>query len=310
MASTRSIASFFPRAKADGDDGGGRTTEAGTGTRARKRAKTTDDADAAATRRDEEEEEEEETATMKREETVCAVDLTTTTTTVSSTSRDAETKPKREVHSFFTSFERRRERAAENRAKGTSTSGAETQGEFVRVRPAPIEEAMGPVHVGYESTGEEARARARARRDDDDDARRGVFERAAPKGSFAWMSVERCDDCERGRRGETASTRPTTTNEEEEDAYADAVAREAKRMDVELDGAMPVNEDELARARGVLRNALVGLKERRSRARGAVDRSVQAASGIGRRGTQRRRRRRVASVVGRVDATRGASKRG
>ena len=269
MASTRSIASFFPRAKADGDDGGGRTTEAGTGTRARKRAKTTDDADAAATRRDEEEEEE-ETATMKREETVCAVDLTTTTTTtVSSTSRDAETKPKREVHSFFRSFERRRERAAENRAKGTSTSGAETQGEFVRVRPAPIEEAMGPVHVGYESTGEEARARARARRDDDDDARRGVFERAAPKGSFAWMSVERCDDCERGRRGETASTRPTTTNEEEEDAYADAVAREAKRMDVELDGAMPVNEDELARARGVLRNALVGLKERDDRAPGA-----------------------------------------
>ena len=51
----------------------------------------------------------------------------------------------------------------------------------MRVRPAPIEEAMGPVHVGR-STGEEARARARARRDDDDDARRGVFERAAPKG--------------------------------------------------------------------------------------------------------------------------------
>ena len=200
---------------------------------------------------EEKEEEEEETTTTKREETVCAVDLTTTTTTTTttSTSRDAETKPKVEVHSFFTSFERRRERAAENRAKGTSTSGAETQGEFVRVRPAPIEEAMGPVHVGYESTGEEARARARARRDDDDDARRGVFERAAPKGSFVWMSVERYDDCERGRRGETASTRPTTTNEEEEDAYADAVAREAKRMDVELDGAMPVNEDELARAR-------------------------------------------------------------
>ena len=171
------------------------------------------------------------------------------------------------MHSFFTSFERRRERAAENRAKGTSTSGAETQGEFVRVRPAPIEEAMGPVHVGT-NDGEEARARARARRDDDDDARRGVFERAAPKGSFVWMSVERYDDCERGRRGETASTRPTTTMRRRR-TRADAAAREAKRMDVELDGAMPVNEDELARARGVLRNALVGLKERDDRAPGA-----------------------------------------
>ena len=290
--------------------------DAGTAPRARKRAKTTDDGDAGGDGDgdgrggeggggggDHDDE---------KEETVCAVDLTTTTTTTTttSTSRDAETKPKVEVHSFFTSFERRRERAAENRAKGTSTSGAETQGEFVRVRPAPIEEAMGPVHVGYESTGRR-RGRGRGRDGTTTTTRDAVFSSARRrKGSFVWMSVERYDDCERGRRGETASTRPTTTNEEEEDAYADAVAREAKRMDVELDGAMPVNEDELARARGVLRNALVGLKERDDRAPGAqwIDRFKPPR--IGRCGTQRRRRRRVASVVGRVDATRGASKRG
>ena len=81
-------------------------------------------------------------------------------------------------------------------------------------------------------------------------------------------------------------------------------------MDVELDGAMPVNEDELARARGVLRNALVGLKERDDRAPGAqwIDRFKPSGDRALR--DERRRRRRVASVVGRVDATRGASKRG
>ena len=52
------------------------------------------------------------------------------------------------VHSFFTNFAKRRKAAATAR-EGEGGTVRETQAEFVRVKPAPIEEALGPVHVGY-----------------------------------------------------------------------------------------------------------------------------------------------------------------
>ena len=95
------------------------------------------------------------------------------------------------------------------------------------------------------------------------------------------MSVERYDDCERGRRGRRRR-RDRRRRMRRRRTRRGTPSRAAKRMDVELDGAMPVNEDELARARGVLRNALVGLKERDDRAPGAqwIDRFKPPGSDV------------------------------
>ena len=62
------------------------------------------------------------------------------------------------VHSFFTNFAKRREAAATAR-EGEGGTVRETQAEFVRVKPAPIEEALGPVHVGYVPIAYERRGR-------------------------------------------------------------------------------------------------------------------------------------------------------
>ena len=259
-SSSRSIASFFAPTASTARDA---DADAPTAKRAKTEAtKATEDED--------------EVVVVDDDDAVRAVDLTmvgvdagpSTSTVDDATTKTTKTK---KVHGFFTSFAERRERAAENKARGTSVGEVETQAEFVRVKPAPIEEAMGPVHVGYEPTGEAVEAETKAKAaevEKDEAARRGVFENAAPSASFSLMSVER-DDWTRARCVEAASTRPTTTSVEEEDAYVAAIAREANRLDVELDGATPASEDELARARGALRNALAGLKERDDDAPGA-----------------------------------------
>ena len=167
------------------------------------------------------------------------------------------------VHSFFTNFAKRREAAATAR-EGEGGTVRETQAEFVRVKPAPIEEALGPVHVGYVPIAYERRTDATSTSTTvsfsarvDDGERRPMTTHA-----FKLVQLERtARDGVMASRG-AAISRPSTSTESEEDAYLAEVAVAANRVDVELDGVAMATESELARARGECRNVLLGLKER------------------------------------------------
>jgi DNA polymerase III delta prime subunit len=269
---TASIASFFATTRATtatratrddgGDDGGGkraRTGERATEAIAVDEEEATRD-DAGAARRDDAVD-----LTMEGEETIATAsgggggggDAARDGARASREGEGSRVK----VHSFFTNFAKRRKAAATAR-EGEGGTVRETQAEFVRVKPAPIEEALGPVHVGYVPIAYERRTDATSTTVSfstrvDDGERRPMTTHA-----FELVQLGRTarEDVTATRGG--AVSRPSTSTESEEDAYLADVAVAANRVDVELDGVAMATESELARARGECRNALLGLKER------------------------------------------------
>lgn len=181
--------------------------------------------------------------------------------------KDGETK---KVHSFFTAFAKRREAVKEAKASGSAVK-TETQAEFIKVKPAPIEEALAPIHVGYETLKLEASASADAQ-NEQASASTTTKPSAASIGNEFKLLVT--DDLEGDWRasfgatkdavacGDDGSLTSTSSEEEREEAYLTSVARMANRIDVERDGAPTATESEIAQTRGELRNRLVGLKAR------------------------------------------------
>ena len=273
---TPSIASFFAPASAraakgarrdDAEDGGG-GKRARAGGRAAE-AIAVDDGEATPTREDASAAREDDAVdlTMEREETRAAASgerggVGAAARGAARASRAGEGGGVK-VHSFFTNFAKRREAAATAR-EGEGGTVRETQAEFVRVKPAPIEEALGPVHVGYVPIAYERRTDATSTSTTvsfsarvDDGERRPMTTHA-----FKLVQLERtARDGVMASRG-AAISRPSTSTESEEDAYLAEVAVAANRVDVELDGVAMATESELARARGECRNVLLGLKER------------------------------------------------
>ncbi|OUS48619.1 replication factor C, subunit RFC1 [Ostreococcus tauri] len=166
----------------------------------------------------------------------------------------------KKVHAFFSEFAKRRDAAREARERG-ETNASETIAEFVQVKPAPIEEALGPIHVGYveyvarDGSGASASTRVDA----------WASRALAPCATTHAVRLCVIDDDDR-KELESAraaiAPRPRVETEEEEDAFLRAVAVAANRVDVELDGAPLASDDELVRAKGVFRNDLARLKFR------------------------------------------------
>lgn len=181
--------------------------------------------------------------------------------------KDGETK----VHSFFTAFAKRREAVKEAKASGSAVK-TETQAEFIKVKPAPIEEALAPIHVGYETLKLEAAAASVSQKE------RASMATTTTKPSVASIGDEFkllvTNDSGGDWRtsfgptndamtcGDDGSLTSTSSEVEREEAYLTSVARMANRIDVERDGAPTATESEIAQTRGELRNRLVGLKAR------------------------------------------------
>ena len=172
-----------------------------------------------------------------------------------STSAAAEAS-KKPVHSFFTNFQKRKE------AKGDKTVGAEMQAEFIKVKPAPIEEALGPIHVGYESiTYDEADA-SEARRlfDAWEPPTTSTAPSTIEAGAFALMERKMVMPLE-----QVASQRPSVSSDTEIEAYLTDVAAMANRADAEASGetsAAHASDVEIAQTRGELRQAFNAIKSR------------------------------------------------
>ena len=164
---------------------------------------------------------------------------------------------KKPVHSFFTNFQKRKE------AKGDKTGGAETQAEFIKVKPAPIEEALAPIHVGYEPFV--------CDRSETDDARR-LIEAWAPTPSVAPSTIEAGAFALMERIGAStpqnvAPDRPTVSTDDEVEAYLTDVAAMACRAEAEASSetsALHASDVDLAQTRGELRQAFNAIKNRGS----------------------------------------------
>lgn len=165
------------------------------------------------------------------------------------------------VHSFFTEFARRRDAAREAKARGETATA--TIAEFVTVKPAPIEEALGPIHVGYVSRAdvgafstEPVLRRLEARRRSPS---------AAPTAHAFKMVVVDRDDEREGPSTLISQFQPRPrpiADESSADAYLRSIAETAHALEVELDGAHAATEEELARAHGDMRNVLAGMVRR------------------------------------------------
>lgn len=184
--------------------------------------------------------------------------------------KDGETK---KVHSFFTAFAKRREAVKEAKASGSAVK-TETQAEFIKVKPAPIEEALAPIHVGYETLKLEASAASIAQKERasmtmtttttkpsaasiGDEFKLLVTNDSGGDWRASFGATNDAMTC-----GDDGSLTSTSSEEEREEAYLTSVARMANRIDVERDGAPTATESEIAQTRGELRNRLVGLKAR------------------------------------------------
>lgn len=181
--------------------------------------------------------------------------------------KDGETK---KVHSFFTAFAKRREAVKEAKASGSAVK-TETQAEFIKVKPAPIEEALAPIHVGYETLKLEASASAVAQNERASATTTTKPSAASIGDEFKLLVTGDLEGDWRASFGATkdavacgddGSLTSTSSEEEREEAYLTSVARMANRIDIERDGAPTATESEIAQTRGELRNRLVGLKAR------------------------------------------------
>ena len=180
---------------------------------------------------------------------------------------------KKKVHSFFTAFAKRREAVKEAKASGRAVK-TETQAEFIKVKPAPIEEALAPIHVGYETLKLDASERTAAVAQAEEASVTTTMttrpSAAALGDEFKLAVVNNLGGDWRTWFGATNDeatcgdgvSLTSTSSEEREEEYLTSVARMANRIDVERDGAPTATESEIAQTRGELRNRLVGLKAR------------------------------------------------
>ena len=166
-------------------------------------------------------------------------------------------RPPAQVHSFFTEFARRRDAARDAKARGETAT--ETIAEFVAVKPAPIEEALGPIHVGWIPRVDLGIART------EPIPRRCSQPSSAPPPAHAFKMFVPDDVGESPSSSSTSRFEPRPrpiVDEVSADAYLRSIAETANALEVELDGAPAALEEELARARGDMRNVLAGMMRR------------------------------------------------
>lgn len=168
---------------------------------------------------------------------------------------------KKPMHSFFVNFQKRKDARGE---RGV----CERQLEFITVKAAPIDEALGPIHVG-----DDPRTWERPSESFDDVETNAWFHRSmaietspamgeiVARGSFALM--ERASSS--ASSSAVTSTRPRAGTEMELDAYLTEVATMVVRADAEASGGTSsarASETEIAQTRGELRRTLNALQAR------------------------------------------------